>query len=106
MDKLASLGVKINLTELDVSLGTWENIKIAVDENLRVQGQFYYNLHNGIFERVDAGTVNMDALTFRGYADKLSWRAERNPLLFNKLYLPKYALYGALQIKELAGFDE
>lgn len=106
VDKLGSLGLKINLTELDVSLGTWQNIKIATDENLRVQGQFYYNLINGLLERADAGTINMDALTFWGFADKLSWRAERNPLLFNSLYLPKYSFYGALQIKELAGFEE
>jgi len=106
VDKLGSLGVKINLTELDVSLGTWQNIKVATDENLRVQGQFYYNLINGLLERVDAGSINMDALTFWGFADKLSWRAERNPLLFNSLYLPKYSFYGALQMKELAGFEE
>lgn len=106
VDKLGSLGLKINLTELDVSLGTWQNIKIATDDNLRVQGQFYYNLINGLLERVDAGTLRMDALTFWGFADKLSWRAERNPLLFNSLYLPKYSYYGALQIKELAGFEE
>ena len=106
VDKLSTLGLKINLTELDVSLGTWQNIKYASDEVLREQGRFYYNLINGLFARVDAGTLNMDALTFWGFADKLSWRAERNPLLFNSLYLPKYSLYGALQIRELAGFDE
>ena len=48
----------------------------------------------------------MDALTFWGFTDKLSWRSERNPLLFNGMYKPKYAYYGALQIKELAGFEE
>lgn len=106
VDKLASLGIKVNLTELDVSLGTWQNVKIATDENLRAQGKFYYTLINGLLERVDAGKVNMDALTFWGFADKLSWRADRNPLLFNSLYLPKYSFYGALQMKELAGYDE
>ena len=106
MDKLSTLGIKINLTELDVSLGTWQNIKYGSDEVLREQGRFYYNLINGLFARVDAGTVKMDALTFWGFADKLSWRAERNPLLFNSLYLPKYSFYGAIQVKELAGFEE
>ena len=106
LDRLASLGLKINLTELDVCLGSWPEIKPAVEENLRVQGQFYYNLIHGLFERVDEGKVSMDALTFWGFADKLSWRAERSPLMYNKMYLPKYAYYGALQIKELAGFDE
>ena len=54
----------------------------------------------------EEGKVQMDALTFWGFTDKLSWRAERSPLMLNKLYLPKYALYGVLQIKELAGFEE
>lgn len=106
VDKLASLGLKLNLTELDVCLGAWQNKKLPVDENLRAQGQYYYNLINGLLKRVEAGMVNMDALTFWGFSDKLSWRSEYSPMLFNTMYLPKYAYYGALQMKELAGFDE
>lgn len=106
MDKLATLGLKISLTELDVCLGTWPVIKPATEENLKVQGQFYYNLINGILSRVEAGTVKMDSLTFWGFTDQLSWRKERNPMLYNITYKPKYALYGALQMKEYAGFDE
>lgn len=106
VDRLASLGIKLNLTELDVCLGAYEHEKLPLDENLRVQGQYYYNLINGLLQRVEAGTVNMDALTFWGFADKLSWRSKYSPMLFNTLYLPKYAYYGALQIKEKAGFDE
>lgn len=106
MDKLASLGIKINLTELDVCLGSWPEIKPATEENLLAQGQYYYNLINGIFERVDAGTVNMDVLTFWGFTDSQSWRKERNPLLLNGKFEPKYAFYGALQLKEQAGFAE
>lgn len=106
VELLGSLGLKINLTELDVSLGTWPEIKPATDENLRVQGQFYYNLINGLFKYADEGTINMDALTFWGFNDKFSWRSDRNPLLFNSMYEPKYSFFGAAQIKELAGFDE
>ena len=106
VDRLASLGIKVSLTELDVCLGSWPEIKPATDENLRVQGRFYYDLINGLLKRVEEGTVQMDALTFWGFGDKLSWRKERNPMLFNSMYLPKYAYYGALQQKELAGFDE
>ena len=106
VDLLASLGLKLNLTELDVCLGSWPSIKPATEENLRILGQYYYNLIHGLLERADAGTVNMDALTFWGFADKLSWRSERSPLLFNRLNIPKYSYYGALQIKELAGFEE
>jgi len=106
MDKLATLGLKISLTELDVCLGTWPVIKPATEENLKIQGQFYYNLINGILSRVEAGTVKMDSLTFWGFSDQLSWRKERNPMLYNITYKPKYAFYGALQIKEYAGFSE
>ena len=106
MDKIANLGIKINLTELDVCLGSWPNIKSATDANLKVQGQFYYNLIEGILQRVDAGMVKMDALTFWGFSDAQSWRSERSPLMFNKYYKAKYAYYGVLQIKELAGFEE
>ena len=55
---------------------------------------------------MEEGKVTMDALTFWGFSDKLSWRAERSPMLFNSMYAPKYAYYGALQIKDKAGFDE
>lgn len=106
MDKLATLGLKISLTELDVCLGTWPVIKPGTEENFKVQGQFYYNLINGILERVEAGTVKMDSLTFWGFSDQLSWRKERNPMLYNIVYKPKYAFYGVLQMKEYAGFDE
>jgi len=106
MDKMATLGLKINLTELDVCLGTYPIIKPATDGNLKAQGRWYYNLIAGILERVEAGTVNMDALTIWGFTDTLSWRRERYPMPFNMMLKPKYALYGILQMKELAGFDE
>ncbi len=106
VEKIGSTGLKVSLTELDVCLGTWPDIKPATEENLKAQGQFYYNLINGLLQRVDEGKVKMDSLTFWGFTDGLSWRKERNPLLYDKMYQPKYAYYGALQIKELAGFDE
>ena len=106
LEKIGSLGLKVCLTELDVCLGTWPNIKPAIEENLIAQGKFYYNLIHGILQRVEEGKVKMDSLTFWGFTDKLSWRKERNPLLYDKLYNPKFAFYGALQMKEYAGFEE
>lgn len=104
MDKLAETGLKLQLTELDVCLGAWQNTLEASEKNLKVQGRYYYNLVNGILERVDAGTISMDALTFWGFADHLSWRREASPLLFDRNCEPKYAFYGAMQMKEEAGF--
>ena len=106
VDLLATTGLKLELTELDVSLGAWQNTLAATDDNLKAQGRFYYDLINGLFERVDAGKVKMDALTFWGFADGLSWRSDASPLLYNKIYVPKYSYYGAMQIKDKAGFDD
>lgn len=104
VDKLSETGLKLQLTELDVCLGSYQHPQIAVDDNLKVQGQFYYNLINGLFERVDAGTLKMDSLTLWGVSDAASWRREYSPLLYGKTYEPKYAYYGVMQIKEKAGF--
>ena len=105
IDKLGETGLKLQLTELDVCLGKYQAPKPGTEENLKKQGCFYYDLINGLFERVDNGTIKMDALTFWGITDSMSWRKEYKPLLYDTLYKPKYSLYGALQMKEYAGFD-
>lgn len=106
LEKIGSLGLKVCLTELDVCLGSWQNIKPGTEANLKIQGQYYYNLVNGILKRVEEGKVKMDSFTVWGFADNLSWRKERSPLFYNMLYQPKYSFYGALQMKEYAGFAE
>ncbi len=105
VDRIGSLGLKVNLTELDVCLGSWPVIKKPTEENLKIQGQYYYNLINGLLQRAKDGTVKMDSLTIWGFSDTLSWRSERSPLLYDSLLRPKYAMYGVLQMKEAAGFD-
>ena len=105
IDKLGETGLKLQLTELDVCLGKYQAPKPGTEENLKKQGQFYYELINGLFERVDAGTINMDALTFWGISDNMSWRKEYKPLLFDSISNPKYALYGVFQLKDYAGFE-
>lgn len=104
VEKLGSTGLKVQLTELDVCLGAWQNTLKPTEDNLQKQGQYYYNLISGIFEKADAGLITTDALTFWGFSDGLSWRKEASPLLFNAKYEPKYSFYGAAQIKEQAGF--
>ncbi len=104
VEKLGATGLKLQLTELDVCLGKYQAPLAATDENLKEQGRFYYDLISGLFERVDAGLIRMDALTFWGFADNLSWRKQYSPLLFNSAMEPKYAYYGAMQMKEQAGF--
>ena len=104
VERLGATGLMVELTELDVSLGTWQNKLMDTDENLRTQGKYYYELIEGLFKLAEEGKVKMDALTFWGFADGLSWRKDASPLLYDTLYMPKYALYGALQIKEKAGY--
>ena len=104
LDKLGETGLKIQLTELDVCLGKYQAPLAATEENLQEQGRFYHDLINGLFVRVDEGLVKMDALTFWGFSDSLSWRREYSPLLYDKSMQPKYAYYGAMQMKELAGY--
>ncbi len=106
VERLGSTGLKVNLTELDVCLGTWQNIKPATEENLKAQGQYYYNLIGGLLQMVEEGKVKMDSLTFWGFADHLSWRKERSPMLYDATFKPKYAYYGALQMKDYAGFGD
>ena len=103
VDAVAATGLKVQLTELDVCLGRYQAPLKATEENLVKQGNFYYDLINGLFERVDAGTLKMDALTFWGFSDGLSWRKEYSPLLYDSNLRPKYALYGALQLKDAIG---
>ena len=74
VDKLAETDLKIQLTELDVCLGKYQAPLEASEDNLIKQGKFYYDLINGIFERVDAGKLKMDAFTFWGFCDSYSWR--------------------------------
>ncbi len=106
LDKVAATGLKIEITELDVGLGAWKNEQKPNDENLAEQGRFYYNLINGIFERVDNGTLNSDALTFWGFSDGQSWRASASPVLYDTYKKEKPAFFGAAQMREYAGFED
>lgn len=105
VDKLAEAGLKLQLTEVDVGLGKYQAPQTPTKEHLKEQGRFVYELICGIFERADAGKIKMDAVTFWGFSDRSSWRKEYSPQLFDDELLPKYAFYGAMQIKEYAGYD-
>ena len=105
VDILAETGLKLELTEIDIGLGKYQSPLSPTDENLREQGRYCYELINGLFERADAGSINMDAVTFWGFSDGISWRREYSPQLYDSDLDPKYALYGALQIRDYAGYQ-
>ena len=105
VDKLAETGLKLEVTELDLGLGAYQAPAMQTQDKFREQGRYYYELINGLFERADAGKINMDSVTFWGFTDGASWRSEYAPQLFDSELLPKYAYYGAMQIKDYAGYD-
>ncbi len=104
LDRLAEAGLKLQITELDVGLGRYQGPLSATEDNLKKQGKYYYDLINGILERVDSGKIQMDSLTIWGFTDLTSWRAEYAAQLFDKSLSPKYAFYGVIQEKEKAGY--
>ena len=105
IDILAETGLKLELTEIDVGLGKYQSPLVASDKNLKEQGMYCYELIKGLFDRADAGKINMDAVTFWGFSDGISWRREYSPQLYDSDLNPKYSLYGVLQIREYAGYD-
>ncbi len=100
MENLSSTGLKLQVTELDVSLGTWQSVLPADEDNLTAQKDFYQKLVNGIMQRVDDGKISLDALTFWGFADNLSWRNDRSPLLYDGELNAKPAFYGVIEGSE------
>lgn len=104
LETFSATGLDVQITEIDVSLGAWQNILEPTDENLRVQGQYYYELVNKIIEGNKAGTTNVSGITFWGVSDGLSWRRDRSPLLFDLDFKPKYSYFGAVQDKAHSGY--
>jgi len=106
MEALSSTGLKVQVTELDVALGSWQNVLPADEKNLEDQKQFYKKLVDGTLERVESGKINLDAFTFWGFADNLSWRNDRSPLLFDKDLVAKPAYYGVIEAAEKYSFGD
>ena len=104
VDTLAQTDLKLQLTEVDVGLGKYQNPLSPTDANLKNQGRFCYDLISGLFERVDSGMAKIDAITFWGFSDGISWRKEYSPQLYDSDLNPKYALYGAMQIYDYSGY--
>lgn len=104
LEAFSALGLDVQITELDVSLGAWTNILSPTEENLKVQGQYYYELINRIMNENAAGTTKVSSITYWGFADNLSWRRDRSPVLYDKMLAPKYAYYGAMLDKAKAGY--
>lgn len=104
LKSFSSLGLDVQITELDISLGTWENVLEPTEENLVDQGQYYYEFISKIVRENLDGNTNVSGITFWGFDDSLSWRHDRSPLLYNGVSNPKYSYYGAKLDKDNAGY--
>lgn len=87
--KYASLGVKIEVTELDITTtDTSEN-------GLNQQGAKYKLFLDKLKSLKDEG-IDINAVVFWGLTDGDSWRSSQKPLLFDENYKAKPAYWGVI----------
>lgn len=78
---------QVQITELDVTTtGTGVNAEYY-------QGKFYYDLFKALLDARSEG-VNLTSVTIWGLTDDNSWKAESDPLIFNKNLSRKKAFDG------------
>lgn len=103
MDALERIGTEtgceLQVTELDVSVS-----RQGTEEELKLQGRFYYQFVQKILSLREKG-INITGITLWGFADSLSWMPSGYLHLYDRNLVPKYAYFGMLGKKELAGFD-
>lgn len=92
-------GCELQVTELDVSVS-----RQGTEDELKRQGRFYYNFVQQILVLRKEG-INISGLTLWGFADQLSWMPSGYLHIYDRNMVPKYAFFGMLCRKELAGFD-
>lgn len=89
LEKFISLGVEVSVSELDVTAGS----NYTLPENLATaQAYLYAQLFQLYKEHAD----HIARVTFWGLDDHTSWRAENNPLVFDKNLQAKPAYYGVI----------
>lgn len=89
IEKYASLGVKLSVSEIDVLAGM--NYSLSSDWAEK-QGSLYAQL----FKIYKEHAKDIERVTIWGYADNASWRSSQNPLPFTGSLSPKPAYYGII----------
>ena len=92
-------GCELQITELDVSIS-----RKGTKDELKRQGRFYYNFVQDILTLLKRG-VKVTGITLWGFADALSWMPSGYLHIYDRNMVAKYAYFGMLGVKELAGFD-
>ncbi len=80
LEKFSKTGLDIQITELDATVN---------DQKYELQAQYY----SDIFDAIVAYKDYVSAVVVWGTTDDQSWRADRDPLLFNKDYEAKPAYF-------------
>jgi endo-1,4-beta-xylanase len=88
MSRLASLGLRVNISEMDVRI---RDVPGTPAMRLDVQKNVYRSIVAAC-----VAEPRCDGVTFWGFSDAHSWISGDAPLLFDALYAPKAAFYGAL----------
>lgn len=99
LEKFASLGVEVGVTELDLTGGS--NNEQTEDE---MQQQAF--LYASLFEIYKENHEHISRITFWGLDDGSSWRSEDSPLLFDRDYAEKTAYHAVMNPEAfLAEYD-
>ncbi|SFR91311.1 endo-1,4-beta-xylanase, partial [Anaeromicropila populeti] len=87
--KFASLGVKIEITEMDIT--TTDTSEYGFTQ----QGAKYKQFFDKLRELKEEG-IDINAAVVWGISDALSWRSTQYPLLFDANYMAKPAFWGVV----------
>ena len=90
VDKIAGLGIKLRVSELDVGINKF------TDSNLQAQAKRYKFVMQLMLKYAE----QTEAVQVWGLTDNMSWRSGRYPLLFDASMNPKPAFYAVLEALE------
>ena len=91
--RLAALGLKVNISEMDVRI---KELPLAMSERLEMQRRIYHDVIAACIKE-----KGFTSITFWGFTDAHSWINEAGqgpdyPLLFDENYQPKPAYWGVM----------
>ena len=89
LEKFASLGVEVGVTELDITAGSNSE---QTEEEMQQQAYLYARL----FEIYKDNHEHVSRVTFWGLDDASSWRADQSPLLFDRDMQAKPAYHAVI----------
>ena len=83
LEQFISSGLEVQITELDITTNNFSTQVV---------------LYKEIFQLAVNNADKISAVTLWGTNDSISWRSNRNPLLFSGGYNPKEAYYAVMEV--------